>query len=132
MSDEPRKTRWQKFDEMGEREVRARVAAQSWGEEKIAAAKQWLDQKASSDASTDSDATLAETRAANELARSANDLAEVAITSASKANAIARDASAVAKRSEDAARTNNVIAMLALVAAAIAIAISIIGIFIHH
>ena len=132
MSDTQRKTRWQKFDEMGEQEVRKRIAAQSWGEDKVAAAKQWLDQKALSGASTDSDATLAETRAANELARSANDLAEVAITSASKANAIARDASASAKQSADASRTSNMIATLALIVAAIAIAISLTGIFIHH
>ena len=132
MSDNPKKSRWQKFEEMGEREVRARVAAQSWGEDKIAAAKQWLDEKALSGASADRAATLAETRAANELARSANDLAEAANASALEAKTIARDASASAKQSADAARTSKIIATLALIVAAIAIANSITGIFIHH
>jgi len=124
-------TRWQEFEDLGEIEVRKRLAARLWSEEKEALARQWIEFREARDSSTSAD-SLALAREANDLARSANDLARSANISASEANAIARRAASSASLSADAARTNNIIATLALIAAVIAIALSIIGLFLKR
>jgi hypothetical protein len=122
--DDLQSTRWQEFEKLGEIEVRERLAAHIWSEEKDALARQWLEYCESFNSSEDRLRTLAVAKDANDLARSANE-------AALEANSIARTASDSAKRSADAARTSNMIATLALIAAAIAIALSIIGMFLH-
>jgi hypothetical protein len=106
--------RWHEFETLGQEEVRKRLAASIWSEEKSALARQWLEFH-----------TSALPREANDLARSAN-------AAALEANSIARDAAASARHSAEAARTNNIIATLALIGAVIAIAVSIIGLFLHR
>lgn len=109
---DPQSTRWQEFEELGEVEVRKRLAAHIWGEEKEALAHQWLEFRESSNSSEVRRQTLAVAREANDLARAANN-------SALEANAIARDSASSAKRSAKAARNSNIIAMAALIAAII-------------
>jgi hypothetical protein len=115
-----RDARWAEFESLGVEEIRKRLGAQQYGEEKIRLAREWLAHQESLRTSTDNAASLAEARAANDLAKAAN-------LSASEANVIARAASDSAKRSAAAARTNNIIATAALIAAVIAIVVSIIG-----
>jgi hypothetical protein len=112
--DGPTEIRWKEFEDLGEDEVRKRLAASIWGEDKARLARQWLEFRETA------------------LAREANDLARSANTAALEANSIARDAAASARQSVEAARTNNIIATLALCGAGIAIAISIIGLFLHR
>ncbi len=88
---------WKELDGLGEEEVRKRLAAHIWGEDKERLARQWLESKEWSRSSEDGRATLALAKEANDLARSANDIA----------------------------RSNNIIAMFAVVVAVIAIAVSI-------
>lgn len=121
---DPQNAHWEEFEKLGEPEVRKRLAAHIWSEEKDALARQWIEWRESSNSSEDRRRILAVAREANDLARSANN-------SALDANAIARRAANSASESAEAARTNNIIATLALIAAAIAIAVSIIGIFLH-
>jgi hypothetical protein len=109
MPDDTTSARWQEFESLGEEDVRKRLAASIYGEDKARLAREWLDHKRSLRVAEDNAANLASAKEANSLARTANDLAE---------------------RSLDAARTSNTIAIIALVAAAIAIAVSIIGTFI--
>jgi hypothetical protein len=116
--------RWQEFETLGEVEVRKRLAAHIWSEEKEALARQWIEWRESSNLSEDRRQILAVAKEANDLARSAND-------SALDANAVARRAADSASESAAAARTNNIIATLALIAAVIAMALSIIGMFLH-
>jgi len=74
--------RWAEFEALGEIEVRKRLAAHYWSEEKDALARQWLVYRESRESSESNANSLALAREANDFARSAN-------TSASEANAIA-------------------------------------------
>jgi len=130
--DEATESRWREFENLGESEVRKRLAGRLWSEEKNALARQWLDLCESSRSSEDRRQTLIVAKEANDLARSANELALEANSLARSANTTALDSSTAANRSADAARTSNIIATLALAAAVIAIAVSTIGIFVHH
>lgn len=121
---EPHDTRWKEFEALGEIEVRKRLAARVWGEEKEALAVQWLAHLESSGSSDARRRTLAVATEANDLARSANE-------AALEANSIARASSISANRSAEAARNSNIIATLALIAAIIAIALSIIGLILR-
>jgi DNA-binding transcriptional LysR family regulator len=104
MVDDVKDSRWKEFEELGEDQVRIRLAQHIWAEGTERLARQWLDRR---------EASLAReaTREANDLARRAND-------TANEANVIARN--------------NNMIAGFALVAAGIAIAISILGLFLKR
>jgi hypothetical protein len=144
--------RWREFDNLGIEEVRKQLAAQIYGEDKAAQAREWVAHQESErtfavtrKALEASEQAVEEARNANSLsreavseARNANELASKSNEFASKANDLARmandtasDAAASARRTADAARNNNMIATLALIAAAIAITISIVGIFIR-
>ncbi len=101
MAEDVQDVRWKEFDGLGEEEVRKRLAAHIWGEDKERLARQWLESREWSRSSEDSRATLALAKEANDLARSANDIA----------------------------RSNNTIAMIAIIAAVIAIAVSVFGLF---
>ena len=90
----------EEFEDLGEEDVRKRVAQHIWDVRKERLARQWL---------KDQETALA--RKANELAREANDLAR-------KANDVAKEAS-------DIAGANKNIAMWALAGAVIAILVSI-------
>ena len=50
MNADPNEMRWREFEELGEQEVRKRLAARMWGEEKEALARQWIEYRASVDA----------------------------------------------------------------------------------
>jgi hypothetical protein len=108
-----RDARWREFEGLGEEEVRKRVGAKMFGEEKSELAQQWLGYRASEDFAEQGSKTLALAEEAIKLARSANDIARKAADSAS--------------RSAAAAERNSRIARGALIGALIAIAISIIG-----
>jgi hypothetical protein len=118
MVEGPNDDRWKEFDALGEMEVRKRVVAQVWGEEKQKLAEHWLNYQESQDSSASRRETLRLANEANDLARSANE-------SALDANSIARASSDSAKRSAAAARTSNKIAAAALIAAIIAVVISV-------
>ena len=122
---DPNDARWQEFESLGEIEVRKRLAAHMWSEEKEALARQWIEYRESFDSSASRANSLA-------LAREANDLARKANSSASEANVIARESASSAKLSAKAARSSNIIATAALIAATISIALSIIGLFLKH
>ena len=64
MADDVQDVRWKEFEELGEEEVRKRLSAHIWGEDKERLARQWLDLRQTSLA-----------REANDLAREANDIA---------------------------------------------------------
>lgn len=119
---EPHEALWHEFDALGEEEVRKRLGAHMFSEDKERLARQWIEYRESLDSSEARRRTLALATEANDLARSANE-------AASKFNSIALAAAASASLSAEAARTNNIIATLALIAAVIAIALSIIGLF---
>src|SRR5262245_56855855 len=78
MADDVHETRWKEFEDLGEEEVRKRLAQHIWGEDKERLARQWLDHRSTSLA-----------REANDLARTANDIAEKANSLARKGNIIA-------------------------------------------
>ena len=122
MSDQ-RDSEWAAFDALGIEEIRKRLGARQYGDQREKLAREWLAHHETSQVAFDNAAMLAEAKATNLLAREAN-------LSAVEANEIARAASASAKRSAAAARTNNIIATAALIAAIIAIVVSITGI--HH
>ena len=105
---------------MGEQEVRKRLAAHIWSEEKEALARQWIEFRESQESSGSNANSLALAREANTLARAAN-------ISASEANVIARDSASFAKKSARAASISNIIAIAALIAATIAIVLPIIS-----
>jgi hypothetical protein len=127
-------------------EIRRRLGAQQYGEQRANLAREWLTHQESLKAERDRAEALSAARAANALAEDANrialaskEAADEANASAREANSLARsanttadDAAASARRSADAARINNTIATLALIAAVIAIAMSIFGMFIKH
>jgi hypothetical protein len=104
MAEDVQNVRWKEFEDLGEVEVRKRLARHIWDEDKERLARQWLESKEWSRSSEDSRATVAIAKEANDLARSANDIA----------------------------RSNNIIATVALIFAVIAIAISIIGLFLKR
>jgi hypothetical protein len=112
--------RWNEFEELGEIEVRKRLAAHIWSEEKEALARQWIEFRESHESSESRANSLALAREANDLARSAN-------VAASEANSIARASSLAAKRSADAAYTSNIIAAAALIIAIISAVLAIIA-----
>jgi hypothetical protein len=89
--------RWKEFEELGEEEVRKRLAGHIWGEDKERLARQWLEAREAAKAAENRRKTLALAKEANDLARSANDVA----------------------------RRNNIVATLALVVAMIALGVSI-------
>jgi hypothetical protein len=93
--------RWQEFDSLGQVEVRKRVTAKIWTEEKAKLAHQWLAYQESQESSASRQKTLDVTKEAADLAKSAM----------------------------EAARTSTMIATLALIAAAIAVVLSVIGLF---
>lgn len=72
MADDLQDVRLKEFEDLGEEEVRKRLAAHIWSEDKERLARQWLEFRGTALA-----------REANDLARRANELAE-------KANDIAR------------------------------------------
>jgi hypothetical protein len=72
MADDVQDVRWKEFEELGEEEVRKRLGAHIWGEDKERLARQWLELRETS------------------LARQANDLAMKANDAAKEANDIAR------------------------------------------
>ena len=143
MSD-PREARWQEFSALGEEEVRKRLGAHQYGEDKIRLAREWLEYHASIRTSSREEATLAEARRANSLAAAANELAERANSTADAAASSARatanaldsmtaltaEANSIAERAERRVATANTIATLALIASVIAIAIGIIIAFV--
>jgi hypothetical protein len=125
MADEANELRWKEFETLGPEEVRKRLGAHHYGEDKERLAREWLEHQESLASIKSRERTMALAREANDLARSAN-------TSASEANAIARNAADSAAESARALRTNNIIATLALIAAVIAMALSIIGLFLKR
>jgi hypothetical protein len=72
MTDDVQDVRWKEFEELGEEDVRKRLSAHIWGEDKERLARQWLELRETS------------------LAREANDLAKKANDAAKEANDIAR------------------------------------------
>jgi hypothetical protein len=72
MADDLQDVRLKEFEDLGEEEVRKRLAAHIWGEDKERLARQWLELRETS------------------LAREANDLARKANDAAKEANDIAR------------------------------------------
>jgi hypothetical protein len=72
MTDDVQDVRWKEFEELGEDDVRKRLSAHIWGEDKERLARQWLELRETS------------------LAREANDLAKKANDAAKEANDIAR------------------------------------------
>jgi hypothetical protein len=107
MSDDVNDVRWKEFEDLGEEDVRKRLAQHIWSEEKERLAREWL--------------AFRETR----LDREANELARKANVAAKEANDLARSANEIANR-------NNVIATLALIGAVIAIGVSFISLFVRH
>jgi ferric-dicitrate binding protein FerR (iron transport regulator) len=126
MSDE-RDAQWAAFDAVGIEEMRKRLGAHQYGEQRERLAREWLAHQESLRVSAESAASLVEARSANELARAANELAERANASALEANSVAEISAASAARSVAVARTNNILATAALIAAIIAIVVSVIG-----
>jgi hypothetical protein len=78
MAEDVQDVRWKEFEELGEEEVRKRLGAHIWGEDKERLARQWLDLRSTSLA-----------REANDLARRANDVAREANDIARRNNFIA-------------------------------------------
>jgi hypothetical protein len=78
MTDDVQDVQLKEFEELGEEEVRKRVAAHIWGEDKERLARQWLELRSTSLA-----------REANDLARKANDVAKEANDIARRNNFIA-------------------------------------------
>jgi uncharacterized tellurite resistance protein B-like protein len=107
MADDVHDVRWKEFEGLGEEDVRKRLAAHIWSEEKERLARQWLELRGTS------------------LAREANDLAK-------RANDAAKEANDLARSANDLSRSNNIIATLALIGAVIAIAVSILGLFLKR
>ena len=96
---------WRKeFADLGEEEVRKRVAAHIWLEDKEKLAHQWLQSAELAKAAENRHETLALAKEANDLAREANLIA----------------------------RRNNFIAALALFGAGVAITVSVIGLFLRR
>jgi len=93
--------RWNEFETLEEEEVRERLAAHIWSEDKETLARQWLEFRESSKA----------------------------LESRSEAVALAREANDLAKKAIDLAIYNNIIATIALIVAGIAFAVSILGVF---
>jgi len=122
---EPHEARWEEFEAFGEEEVRKRLGAHMFSEDKERLARQWIEYRGSLDSSEARRRTLA-------LASEANDLARKANTVASESNVIALSAAASASRSAEAARNNNKIATVALIAAIISIVLSIIVLFLKN
>jgi hypothetical protein len=78
MADDVDDRRWKEFENLGEEDVRRRLSAHIWPEDKERLARQWLNLRETSLA-----------REANNLARSANAIAEKANNLARKNNIIA-------------------------------------------
>jgi hypothetical protein len=95
---------WKEFGELGEEEVRKRLGAHIWLEDKEKLARQWLQSGEAAKAAENRRDALALAKEANDIARAANDVE----------------------------RMNNFIAALVLVGAGIAIAVSIIGLFLRR
>jgi hypothetical protein len=93
--------RWREFDDLGVEEVRKRLAANIFGEEKASQARQWLDHQASERSFAASRKALAASEQAVEEARRANALS-------SKANELAREAVDEARAANSTARESNV------------------------
>jgi hypothetical protein len=119
-----RDARWTEFDALGTVEIRKRLGAQQYGEEKVRLAREWLAHQESLRSSDENAASLAEARSANELAREANTLAL-------QANSVAEISAASAARSVAKAHISNIIAAIAAALAAAAITVSIIGWYRH-
>lgn len=115
-----RDAQWAEFDALGTVEIRKRLGASQYGEQKVKLAREWLAHQESLQSSAENAASLAEARSANELALAANTLAL-------QANSVAEISAASAARSVAKAHTSNIIAAIAALAAVIAIAVSIIG-----
>ena len=92
------------FVDLGDEEVRKRLAMHIWLEDKERLARQWLQSGEAERAAENRRETLALAKEANDLAKEANYIA----------------------------RRNNSIAALALIGAAIAIIVSILGIFLKR
>ena len=92
------------FADLGDEEVRKRLAMHIWLEDKERLARQWLQSGEAAKAAENRRETLALAKEANDLAKEANYIA----------------------------RRNNSIAALALIGAAIAIIVSILGIFLKR
>ena len=90
---------WKEFGELGEEEVRKRLGAHIWLEDKERLARQWLE--------------------SGELAKDAENRRET-LTLAKEANYLAKEANLIARR-------NNFIAALALFGAGVAITVSVVG-----
>jgi len=67
------------FDDLGEEEVRRRLAGHVWSASKERLARQWLELREWSTSSADAKQTLAMAKEANDLARSGNTIATVAL-----------------------------------------------------
>jgi hypothetical protein len=78
MADDVQDVRLKEFEDIGEEEVRKRLAAHIWSEDKERLARQWLELRSTSLA-----------REANDLARRANDVAKEANDIARRNNFIA-------------------------------------------
>jgi hypothetical protein len=76
------------FEELGEEEVRKRLAAHVWTASKERLARQWLELRDWSKSSHDAQQTQALAREANGLARSGNMIATIALIAAAIAIAI--------------------------------------------
>jgi 7-cyano-7-deazaguanine synthase in queuosine biosynthesis len=85
MADDVHDVWWREFEDLGEEQVRARLAQHIWGEDKERLARQWLELRQTSLA-----------REANDLAKRANDLATQANDVARRNNIIATLALVVA------------------------------------
>ena len=131
MSDD-RDAVWQGFEAVGPEEVRKRLGAHQYGEQRAHLAENWLAHRDALEASEDRRKAIAAADEANALARNANELASSANKLARSANTTAESAAASARLTADAARNSNMIATLALIAAIIASAVSILGIFLKH
>jgi hypothetical protein len=116
-----RDAQWAEFDSLGEVEIRKRLGAQQYGEQRMKLAREWLAHHASLRSSDENAASLAEARAANELAKEANTLAL-------QANSVAEISAASAALSVAKAKTSNIIAIVAAAAAIAAVVISMINI----
>jgi ferric-dicitrate binding protein FerR (iron transport regulator) len=124
---EERERWWADFDSLGAEQVRQNIGSHVYGEARKTLAREWLAFHESRRVSEESALSLAEARAANDLARSANSLAERSADSAREANNLAREANSTAEisaisaaRSVARASTSNNIATAAMITAIVA------------
>jgi X-X-X-Leu-X-X-Gly heptad repeat protein len=104
---EAARARWREFDSLGVEEVRKQLAAQIYGEDKAAQAREWLAHQESERALAVSHKALDASEQAVEEARSANSLSREAVSEARKANELASKSNELASKANDLARAAN-------------------------